>query len=222
MAEVAFGKSFNVTALAAFYGVSAPTIPRCLQLVASCSVEWQAFQIKRFMEMFDSCHPEFGITFNLWDETKERLVLKVLQNKELKLNQQSSAWEVMVVRRLFVWKWKGRIYTFEPTLAPVPLISNASSHLLNAMFFHPLMRPIEELNKKLQSTASLHGEFDLADAHPANDRLHFHRLQEEQSRILRGGESRKLMGMGHCANHQVNLVIIHIMSPFTKLLISGH
>ena len=93
---------------------------------------------------------------------------------------------------------------FELILPPFGIVSTKADHLLNAIFKHPLMRPIHEFRLRLTRAALLFSvkEFDGATA---NDRLWAH--------LLNCNASSREIDLGIlCMSHKTNLVVLGLCS----------
>ena len=85
-----------------------------------------------------------------WDETSERLSLKLVQHASL--GQQRSTWTVMVVRMRFAWGWaNGFSQSCEVACPVMPLTGTTAEDLHAALFQHPHMQPIMAFKKSCLS-----------------------------------------------------------------------
>ena len=121
--------------------------------------------------------PDFVVCSQAWDETGERLALRMLTDRNTTLSQQASVWQVLVSRFRFVFGWiqeDGTVQSvcFDPIVPPVPVISVAARHLCAALDFHPAMQDVHAFRKVLVDHSTLVFDCHEADGATANDTYH--------------------------------------------------
>lgn len=142
-----------------------------------------------------------------WDETGQKLKFSPMATGG---TTQSATWEALVSRFRFAWGWKGRIYHYDAVLAPVPLRSNASSHIKSGLFQHPANKDVMEFAAVLLECARIPLCFHCSDGHFANIKLH-NALAKEAARFGR----HVLHGLLRCGNHCNNLVSVSVVSSLS-------
>ena len=125
--------------------------------------------------------PPVWATFAImWDETGERVTLSL--NKQNTPQQNSSVWEVMVIRVRFAWGWhpdmKEKPQCLDVACPPLPLLTTNAQWIYYALRDHPLMKDINEFRGFLFSIAKIAVELDHGDDHAANARCHAQMMQD--------------------------------------------
>ena len=132
-----------------------------------------------------------------WDETSERLSLKLVQHASL--GQQRSTWTVMVVRMRFAWGWaNGFSQSCEVACPVMPLKGTTAEDLHAALFQHPHMQPIMAFKNKLFELSKHAFDIYEADGASGNDRLYHHLLPQAPQNTL--------CEFSLCRNHQNHLI----------------
>ena len=157
------------------YLVDKRTVRRAIEMVALAGLQFQTFQLRKLAKLVtDSAeHVSFAACALMWDETSQRLSLPVVAGATNSAS--TSTWEICVSRIDFVVCIDGRLFTFLCVCPPLPMVSNGSQHIYNAIFGHPLMAEIHKFRETLQRVAPVYMEFSEGDGHPANERLFFGR-----------------------------------------------
>jgi hypothetical protein len=132
-----------------------------------------------------------------WDETSERLSLKLVQHASL--GQQRSTWAVMVVRMRFAWGWaNGFSQSCEVACPVMPLTGTTAEDLHAALFQHPHMQPIMAFKNKLFELSTHAFDIYEADGASGNDRLYHHLLPQAPQNTL--------CDVSLCRNHQHHMI----------------
>lgn len=140
-------------------------------------------------------------------------------------HQTSSSWEVMVARLQLVVGWVNGIkFYHEFVLPPLPLSSNSASSLWNALFNHPLTKPLTSLVNQILLASKLSAWIHETDGHLANEKLHFHLYQQRLEAGVSSAQSHaadaelpsSLTEQVLCQNHQVQLSIVGAVESLHK------
>lgn len=215
MSDLGFEKHTSRSTLARMYRISERTVGRNVIYVALVGMNAQLQNLKQLRAAFELTAPEWVICNLMWDETSERLSLNVVPGTSSA--QQSSTWEVLVSRITLTWCFGGAIFHTEFIMPPVPLISNKAEHIFAGLFQHHFNKEIQELVRFVLQRASLIGtQIHETDGHPANDRLHFHLMNQETQAARDEFRMPVAQEQIHCTNHCTNLIIVHLVTVIVR------
>lgn len=215
--KMAFDKRKNRHALSDRYEVSRATVMRMLQVGASTVLEVQLKQLQALCEFAEAKKPHFGCVSLMWDETGERLALQPVKQTQL---QAQSTWQILVSRIQFGIGWTHGVKIYhEMVMPPVPLISNACSHIFNGIFRHSLVAPITSLVWRLLAACDLRVCVFETDGHLANEKLASFQIVKETQKP---NSQQVLLETMLCQNHGINLSIVHIVNSTISNAVDGN
>jgi hypothetical protein len=179
-------------ALAAVFECSRRTIGR-IQINTCFAYLWtQGVLLSWVLTQLRAKPPTFGACSTLWDETGQRVQLRML--KMANASTQSSKWEIFVCKKSFMWGWITPtggclIIHFHVVVPPLPLLNTGAKDLHNALHYHPQIKQVAEFEAEFVKLCEHAFDLKEADGAPGNDRYVAHRsnmLEEENDPALRG------------------------------------
>ena len=223
MIRIAFDKRHNRHALADMYKVSRQSIVRCLVLTSLTFMEVQLKLLTEFLEWAKAAKPDIATVSLMWDETSQTLALPAVHGSGA--HQQRSSWQVLVARLHFCIGFIGgpgksnlKLYR-ECVLAPVPLPTNSSAAISSGLRSHPMNKQIMSIVEELLECSRLRFVLHEADAHLANEKLHYHQYHQHKQRAE--GQRPIFAEWVKCGNHQVHLVMCDAVEQCPKAADSG-
>ncbi|CAE7895079.1 unnamed protein product [Symbiodinium necroappetens] len=179
--------------------------------------------LTEFLQWAKATKPDIATVSLMWDETSQTLALPAVHGSGA--HQQRSSWQVLVARLHFCIGFVGgpgksnlKLYR-ECVLAPVPLPTNSSSAISSGLRNHPMNKEILRIVQELLDCSRLRFVLHEADAHLANEKLHFHHYNLEKQRAA--GQSPIFTEWVKCGNHQVHLVMCDAVEQCPKAADSG-
>ena len=177
-------KPMSRASMAIAYACSQQTIARVLVGGAEAFLAWQHAYLVRLQCLFQVKPPDVGVVSWMWDETAERVSIKLPIGTTREAD--SSAWDICVSRLRCAWGWfvpddcgdrKFRSWFMDVVMPPIYLVANSSAHIYNGMERHPFLRIAAEIKKTLLDAATkFKCEIRASDGHLANHKIHVHYL----------------------------------------------
>ena len=207
MSEISLTKTSSMEGLARVYACSARAIARIRDVTAFGLVSMQEMMLGWLLSRLQACPPDWGLRSRLWDETGQRLVLRV--NTGLPSHGQAATWQVMVARFRFAWGWhvpsagaEGAIafLSWEPVIPAVPLLSNSAANIAAGLEAHSLTAPVHQFAVHLQGLCGFWFDLAESDGATSNEKFVASRFQDKST--------------GHliCCNHGNHIAEVAVVS----------
>ena len=186
MAEISQSKTSSMEGLARVYDCSARTIARIRDVCAFGLVSMQELMLGWLLMRLKEFPPDWGLRSRLWDETGQRLVLRV--NTGVASHGQTANWQVLVARFRFVWGWHTRqasssdahaFLSWEPVVPAVPLLSNSAANIAAGLEAHSVTAPLHQFSLHLQRLCGVWFDLAESDGATANERFVAARYQDD-------------------------------------------
>ena len=207
MTEISLSKTSSMEGLARVYGCSARAIARIRDVTAFGLVSMQEMMLGWLLQRLRAYPPDWGLRSRLWDETGQRLVLRV--NTGLPSHGQAATWQVLVARFRFAWGWHvpsagsgdaNAFLSWEPVIPAVPLLSNSAANIAAGLEAHSVTAPVHQFALHLQGLCGFWFDLAESDGATANEKFVAVRFQDQAT--------------GHliCCNHGNHLAEVAVVS----------
>jgi hypothetical protein len=188
--------------VAAAFSVKRTTVTRIRAAASLALLRDQVATLRRWAERLNDCSLELFSDILLWDETKQRVSVKI--HAALSTSQQSSAWDILISRRIFLFTFvnaKGQRLQagVEMLCPPIALVGTSAGAIYDGLFEHPLMTELSELASFFESKSARcfkHRSFDSAGSNV--------RLQRFEELVSKSRST--FFASWRCAIHQSHLL----------------
>jgi len=209
--EIGFATRYSVKAMAEAHGVSPRSVQRCTLASAMAYMRCQRLMLDRLAEALERNKPSYVIVHELWDETGERLTMKV---PELTNRRAQTTVEVFVARVAVTLGWHGhrQPVTVELVVPPGYVQTPSSASLFHALFGGPFTGPVQAALRRMLGAAKIPMILDECDAASGNDKMHAFLLSLDPPGVLR----EQLL----CGLHQTHLVVTSTIQALGTEIVS--
>ena len=154
--------------------------------------------------------PDFGISSLLWDETGQPVTLTLKDN--VKSEQASTVWQVLVCRRRFVWGWIRKVNGVLKALTMqmnfvcplVPLLGVSAHDIYNGLEHHPQTRMATIFEAELMKVVKRCYDLKGCDHAPSNDKYSAFKYSDKVRN--------KFSQTTFCFNHSGQLIESHAVA----------
>ena len=207
MTEISQSKTSSMEGLARVYGCSARAIARIRDTCAFGLMSMQEMMLGWLLQRLRAFPPDWGLRSRLWDETGQRLVLRV--NTGIPSHGQAATWQVLVARFRFAWGWRSQhagsseetaFLSWEPVIPAVPLLSTSAANIAAGLEAHSVTAPVHQFSLHLQGLCRFWFDLAESDGATSNEQFVAARFQDEAT--------------GHliCCNHGNHLAEVAVVT----------
>ena len=207
MTEISQSKTSSMEGLARVYGCSARAIARIRDTCAFGLMSMQEMMLGWLLQRLRAFPPDWGLRSRLWDETGQRLVLRV--NTGIPSHGQAATWQVLVARFRSAWGWRSQhagsseetaFLSWEPVIPAVPLLSTSAANIAAGLEAHSVTAPVHQFSLHLQGLCRFWFDLAESDGATSNEQFVAARFQDEAT--------------GHliCCNHGNHLAEVAVVT----------
>ena len=212
--QLALEQTSNLNALGRSWNVHARTASRIKYQVAYSLLKVQTLMFGWVLQKLHQVPPEWALRSRLWDETGQRLVLKVRGGTTAATSRAgtSATWQVMVSRFRFAWGWSRTSnwrcpadcpssVTWEPIIPAVPLQSTSAADIFAGLEKHTVTAEVHQFSEQLSKISRFWFQLEESDGATSNEKM-----------IAAVGQQDHVGHLLCCnhANHIAEMAVVHV------------